>query len=91
MGRVATLAVALVTVTIFIADPVACVDGCTDRRPASQMATASSCSLCQRGVSLDGLVWSVAPMLTVRRVHDPRPIFALHLLVRPIDHPPRPA
>jgi hypothetical protein len=89
--RVATLAVALVIAVVFLADPMACVDGCTDGGPASQASADSSCSLCQRGVALDAVALSVSPMLTIRRVHYPPPMPALTVFAYRIDHPPRPA
>jgi len=89
--RVATLAVAAVVAIVFTADPIACVDGCTDGGPASQAVPPTSCSLCVRGVALDGIALSVAPVLTIRPVHHPPATVVFPLFVHPIDHPPRPA
>ncbi|HWQ00312.1 MAG TPA: hypothetical protein VNK92_07555 [Vicinamibacterales bacterium] len=88
--RLAALGLALLTVAILAADPIACPDGCTAGNPFSQAASAA-CAFCQRGVSLETGVSLPPPIATVRRIYPPRAACASSLVVRSIDHPPRPA
>jgi len=86
---VIALALALVIAVSFAADPVACVDGCTDESPAPHASARPICHLCQRGVALDAVAVRIAPTVSVRRVHHVARRLASPPLVRSIDHPPR--